>query len=145
MCGEDFTKSVLYYAQDWLPGRDIVERALNNAKEVHPSGEIIIMDNFCPWQSHLFDLEAEKQLTGKIKYALFEDVNKTWRVRAVSLSQTGFDLRKAMPESWRGLRDEQLASVSGIKDAVFCHASGFIAGTLSKEGAIQMAIKSLEN
>lgn len=45
---------------------------------------------------------------------------------------------------WRGIRNEELQQVSRIPDASFCHATGFIGGADSRDGALQMAIKSLE-
>lgn len=45
---------------------------------------------------------------------------------------------------WRGLRDAELSKVSSIEGCVFAHASGFIGGNKTKEGALQMAIKSLD-
>lgn len=42
------------------------------------------------------------------------------------------------------MRDEELTEISGIKGSIFCHATGFIGGNVTREGAIKMAIKSLE-
>lgn len=44
-----------------------------------------------------------------------------------------------LPERFRGLRDEELCQVSGLNDTVFCHKSGFMCVTLSKESALTMA------
>jgi len=48
-------------------------------------------------------------------------------------------MRKGLPETWRGVRGEMLANISGVPDASFCHTSGFIAGAKSKNGVLQMA------
>jgi uncharacterized UPF0160 family protein len=66
-------------------------------------------------------------------------VNTNWTAKAIQKTHDSFESRVTFPESWRGLRDAELAAVSAISDAVFCHKSGhfFIAG--SKEGAIQAA------
>ncbi|VDN18737.1 unnamed protein product [Gongylonema pulchrum] len=48
-----------------------------------------------------------------------------------------------LPEAWRGLRDDELTRVAEIPDCVFVHPSGFIGGNISKEGALQMARKSM--
>ena len=53
----------------------------------------------------------------------------TWRIQAVPTSPDSFESRKALPEAWRGLRDEKLSEVSGIDGGIFVHASGFIGGT----------------
>jgi len=55
-----------------------------------------------------------------------------------------FQNRKPLPEEWRGLRDQELSTKSGIPGCVFVHASGFIGGNGSFEGALQMAQKALE-
>ena len=60
------------------------------------------------------------------------------------VSSDSFENRKALPAEWRGLRDDELSKVSGIDGCVFVHASGFIGGNKSYEGALQMAQKALE-
>lgn len=52
--------------------------------------------------------------------------------------------RCPLPEAWRGKRDEELSEVSGIKDGIFVHASGFIGGAKSQEETVKLAVKSLE-
>jgi len=44
-----------------------------------------------------------------------------------------------LPERFRGLREEELAEVSGLKDAIFCHKSGFMAVCSSQESALTLA------
>lgn len=43
-----------------------------------------------------------------------------------------------------GVRDDQLSDLSGIDGCIFCHATGFIGGNKNREGALKMALKSLE-
>lgn len=43
----------------------------------------------------------------------------------------------------RGLRDEALSEACGVPGCVFVHASGFIGGNATYEGALAMARKSL--
>lgn len=83
-------------------------------------------------QEHLFDLEAENAIaeSDKAVYVLYpDDAAGSWRVQAVPVSSESFDSRKALPEAWRGLRDDVLTTTSGIPGGVFVHASGFIGGT----------------
>lgn len=44
-----------------------------------------------------------------------------------------------LPERFRGLREDELAEVSGLKDAIFCHKSGFMAVCSSQESALTLA------
>lgn len=47
--------------------------------------------------------------------------------------------------AWRGVRDEQLSQVSGVEGGVFIHASGFIGGNKTFQGALDMARKAVES
>jgi uncharacterized UPF0160 family protein len=71
--------------------------------------------------------------------------NGNWQVIAVGKEKGSFENRKSLPESWRGLTDQDLAKVTGVSDAVFCHNAGFIAVAKSKEGAIKLAELAIEN
>ena len=53
--------------------------------------------------------------------------------------------RLSLLEQWRGVRDEDLAKVSGIPGCIFVHASGFIGGNKTYEGALKMALTTLGN
>ena len=81
---------------------------------------------------------------GLVKYVLYEDEKKQWRIQAVSASPGSFESRRALPKAWRGVRDDALAAVCGVPGATFCHASGFIGGNATLEGARAMAAKALE-
>ena len=51
--------------------------------------------------------------------------------------------RLPLPEPWRGLRDE-LSKKCEVENCVFVHVSGFIGGSTTKEGAVEMAVKALD-
>lgn len=67
-----------------------------------------------------------------------------WRVKAMKKYKTGFENRKDLPESWGGLYSEALQKVSGVADAQFCHRALFTCSATSKEGALEMVKKALE-
>lgn len=50
MAGTEFKERLDYLAKAWLPARDIVKRAVEKRKEVHPSGKVLIFDEFAPWK-----------------------------------------------------------------------------------------------
>ena len=54
-------------------------------------------------------------------------------------------LRLSLLEEWRGIRDEALSALSGIKGCIFVHAGGFIGGNETREGALNMARKTLQH
>jgi len=141
LTGHEFRESVRRLTKSWFPARSIVESAISARKSLHESGEIMMLDKFCPWQGHLSDIEKEQNIEGVLKYVLFQDSGGSWRVQAVSAE--GFASRKALPSTWRGVRDAELSSVAGIAGCVFCHASGFIGGNQTYDGAFEMAVTAL--
>lgn len=70
--------------------------------------------------------------------------SSVWKIEAIKKSSATMESRKSFPEAWRGEFDlDKLKEVSGIPDIIFCHKGGFLAETLSKEGAIKLAEKAL--
>ncbi|KAJ9094969.1 hypothetical protein QFC21_005761 [Naganishia friedmannii] len=150
MAGEEFMNRLDYYAKAWLPARDVVEAALNKRFEVDATGQIVIFNQSVPWKEHIFSLEAlasSDKETSPILYVLYPESSEKpdgkWRIQCVPKAAEGFENRKSLPESWRGVRDEQLSQVAGIDGCIFVHMSGFIGGNATKQGAIDMARKAL--
>ena len=147
MIGEVFVNKLDYYGKAWLPARDFVISGLQSRKSIHPSGKIMVFETSIPWKDHLFTLEDELNIPDGEKplYVLYgEGPGKNWRIQAVPVSKDSFASRKPLPEAWRGVRDEKLSEISGIDGGVFVHASGFIGGNKTYEGALKMAEGALD-
>ncbi|RWS03210.1 UPF0160 protein MYG1: mitochondrial-like isoform X2 [Dinothrombium tinctorium] len=146
MVGNEFVDRVSFYINDWLPAKKVVEKAIMSRFEVDESGTIIDLTSAgggVPWKEHLFCIEKEVGIENAIKFVIFED--KDWRVMSVPISSYSFQLRNALHEEWRGLRDEELSNKSGIDGCVFVHINGFIGGNRTRSGALQMAKSSLKS
>ncbi|KAJ3615558.1 hypothetical protein Zmor_016325 [Zophobas morio] len=145
LVGQELMCHLNFLLKSWLPARSIVIDALNNRFAVDQSGLIVELTRNCPWKSHLFNLEKELGLQEKELplYVIYE-CDGSWRVQAIPLHEQSFTLRKGLPESWRGLRAEELSKVSGIPSCIFCHATGFVGGNKNKVGAFEMAKTSLK-
>jgi len=141
----EFVECVRYHSQDWLPARSIVEKAIRESSVIHPSGNIIKLEGYCPWKDHLFTLEDDLGCAGRALYMLYPDQGGKWRVQAVPEKEGSFRSRKALPESWRGLRDDVLSELIAIPGCIFVHASGFIGGAATYDSALQMALKALDS
>lgn len=51
LTGEEFLGKLDYYANAWLPARDILIASLQKSKkEIDPSGKIILMTQYLPWK-----------------------------------------------------------------------------------------------
>ncbi|CEQ40064.1 SPOSA6832_01635 [Sporobolomyces salmonicolor] len=150
LAGKEFLDRLDYLEKAWLPAREIVQRAVEKRKDVHPSGKVLVFDEFAPWKEHLHILEQDLAIPADELplYALYPEDSKKpeskWRIQAVPVTSESFESRKALPEAWRGVRDDQLSQLTGIDGCVFVHAAGFIGGNATKDGAMTMAIKALE-
>jgi len=148
--GEQFRLELTDRANWWLPARHQVRQAYDARLQYDPQGRILVLSEGMPWADHLYTLEKESSLpegvAPHVLYVLFpeEKPEGKWRIRAVSQENGGFENRKDLPDAWKGVRDEQLDQVSGIQGCVFVHASGFIGGNKSFDGALAMAKKALE-
>jgi len=148
--GEQFLLTLTELHTAWLPARAIVREAFAKRFDVHSSGAIMKLphrDGGLPWSDHLYSAEEEAGPEAKVLYVLFPETganDSKWRIRSVSVGRGSFKNRKDMPDAWKGVRDQALSDVAGIPGCVFVHASGFIGGNLTYEGALQMAIKAVE-
>ena len=147
LVGTEFVERVLHYARVWLPGREIVKTAMEKRLKFHESGQIVVFEDICPpWKDHLYNLEKELNLledSTRIYYVIYQDSNGGWRVQCVPVAEGSFNSRLPLPENWRGVRDDKLSEISQIPQCVFVHSSGFIGGNLTYEGALKMAVISL--
>ncbi|PZC83013.1 hypothetical protein B5X24_HaOG208880 [Helicoverpa armigera] len=144
LVSEEFLYTVNYFITVWLPAREYVRASLDSRFEVHKSGEIVEFKERFPWKEHLFDLEEEMNIGHEIKYVIFNDKPNSWRVQAVPVNPTSFVTRKPLHKNWWGVRDDILSEVAAIEGCIFCHSTGFIGGNTSRDGALKMAISSLE-
>lgn len=149
LAGEEFLERVRFYATSWLPARDLVLAALHKRHKVgeEAAGDacsvVTLSHGGCPWKEHLLALEEELAIPGEVKFVLYQDQAGSWRVQGVPRTRGSFECRVFLPEGWRGLRNEQLCQAAGIEGCIFVHANGFIGGHKTREGAAQMALRTL--
>lgn len=107
--GEEFKANVFYYNNAWLPAKTMVQNALEKRFEasvndisvilrellqIDESGEIIKLEQSCPWSEHLFVLESNMTVHTNIKFVLYPETGtKKWRVQAVPIHKGSFILR----------------------------------------------------
>lgn len=120
-------------ARDNEEGEQFVKKAYDDARDKR----IILLAGPYPWYNVL----------AKTPDAIYVVKEKSqangWEVECVRDDVHSFKNRKSLPPPWRGLRDQDLAAVTGVSDAVFCHNGGFIAVAKSKEGALELARQAL--
>lgn len=108
--------------------------------EALEGGKVLFLKNSAlPW-TQLVRKEMPKVLF-VISHSLGE---QRYLLHTVPVSAESFDARADLPAAWAGLRDAELAAVTGVPDAIFCHNGRFIAAVKSYEGARTMARQALQ-
>ncbi len=117
---------------------NIARREVSGLKTVREifarSGDksIIILDKDLPWSKALIP-EPEAL------YVVYPRREGNWGVAAVPKNLIGFELKKPLPRSWGGQSARELAKLTGVADAVFCHNKLFMCSAKTREGAIKLA------
>ena len=96
---------------------------------------IIILEDHFQWYEALntkpvaiFVVKPDRDNKGKWKIeAILKDIHQP------------FIYRKVMPKEWAGKMGIDLAEISGVPDALFCHNKLYVAVAGSKEGALKLA------
>lgn len=148
LMGTTFLRKLTHYHRSWLPARKIIQQAYSPLVALPtPLNQILILPHSLPWKDHLSNLEESAPNSQPpvlyVLYAESSEPDAKWRIQATSDGDS-FESKKALPEKWRGIRDEALDGVCGVNGCVFVHASGFIGGNKTKEGALEMAKRAVE-
>ena len=123
---------IITRARDKYEAKSFVIDAYNNAQDKR----LIVLDNFYPWQDVLINLPEPL-------FVVYPSADK-WNLKTVNKEKGSFESRKDLPLAWAGKRDQELADVTGVLDASFCHNALFIATAKSKEGILALAKIALE-
>lgn len=103
--------------------------------ELLEDGRVLFLKNASlPWSS-----VVRNEMPAVLFVLSYNVAEDRYMVHTVPASPDSFDARKDLPAAWAGLQGEELAAVTGVADAGFCHNGRFIAAAKSFAGALQMA------
>jgi uncharacterized UPF0160 family protein len=110
----------------------LVREAIVNSPDVR----IVVLNENVPWKQVVVPEAPE---------ALFVMYPKRqgWGLEAVPRELGTFDNRRDLPESWGGLDGPDLAALTGVQDALFCHAKRFLVVARTREGIEALAQQAL--
>ena len=117
-----------------VKAKEIVATAIEKAEDPR----VIVLEKFTPWKRTVHALSEDAL------YMVYPSQTGQWRIQSVPVEPGSFENRKSLPASWGGLSDNELQSVTGIDDAMFCHNGLFIAGAESFQGVMKMASFGLD-
>ncbi|WP_206830810.1 MYG1 family protein [Alicyclobacillus fructus] len=132
------TQILMNYAQheiSRIQAIEIVKTAYANRKEP----ELLVLPTCCPWTETLLEIDV----AGEVLYVAFPDKTGQYRLQVVPKGPGTFEARKPLPMEWAGKEGDELISVCGVEDAVFCHPARFIAGAETLDGILRMAEEAL--
>lgn len=110
------------------------------AGELLEDGRVLFLKNGAvPWTQ-----VVRKEMPRVMFVISYSIAEQRHMIHTIPVSPDSFAARADLPEAWAGLRDEQLAAVTGVADAGFCHNGRFIASAKSYEGIRSMARLALQ-
>ena|SRR3989344_4004254 len=125
--------------------RDLLEREINIAKNIAKDTQevtkiinetldkrIIVLSTRAAWERVVAQFP-------EVVFVVYPRREGSWGVKGVAAGLGSFERKKFLPESWAGKQADELAFVTGVRDAIFCHRDRFLAGAKSKEGALKLA------
>jgi uncharacterized UPF0160 family protein len=110
----------------------IVRAAIAAASDLRSDPRIVELTVNAPWK---------RVLVPEAPDALFVIYPKRqgFGLEAVPAALGSFENRRDLPAAWGGLEGPDLVAVTGVDDALFCHAKRFLAVASSHEGITRLA------
>lgn len=99
------------------------EQAVHDREKHRDDARILILPEFVPCQKFLSETE--------IAFVIFPSNRGGYCIQPQK-KEYSMNYKCSFPSSWLGLEGEELASVTGLESAIFCHKGGFLmtCGTL---------------
>ena len=111
---------------------ELVRAAIRRAEDPR----VIELDRNMPWRDAVVT-DAPEAL-----YVVYPK-SDGWGMQAVPQALGEFANRRDLPAEWAGLSGDELAAVTGVPDAIFCHSSRFYVSARSREGIAELARRAL--
>ncbi len=132
-----FARKVLATEIDAVQSEILAEKELDVLYQNTEDKRILILDKNYFWNYYLqkypevlFVIEPAKE-------------GGSFEVEAVKKNKYDFENRLDLPLDWAGKQGEELAKISGVADAVFCHNKRFFAVAKTLEGAKSLAVNAI--
>jgi uncharacterized UPF0160 family protein len=134
-----FMRDIIVNAVKYRVGSLRALEQVRRSEQLEDGRLLFIKNSALPW-THVVRNEMPKVLF-VISYNLSEQRHM---IHTIPATTETFEARKDLPAAWAGLQGAELAAVTGVPDAVFCHNNLFIAAAQSYEGILQMARLALQ-
>jgi uncharacterized UPF0160 family protein len=119
-------------AKSRLKSKKIIEKAYVQSKDKR----LVVHEKFVPFDFYEYP---------EILFRVYKDIRGMWCLKTINISSHSFASRKLLPKEWWGKRDGDLVHATGVADAIFCHNTGFLAVSKTKQGALDLANMALRD
>lgn len=127
----EILKREIIQTKDAVKAKYIIEEAYKSAEDKR----VIFFEETYPW------FETINEYSEPL-YVVYKK-GETWRAEAVRKEKYKFETKKPFPVVWAGKRNEEMAKISGVSDAIFCHNGRFLVVAKTKEGIMELVKKAL--
>lgn len=130
-CAKTILLNLLSKAKETYNAINAVNKAINERDEPH----ILILPEYMPWKGTLH----ANPFADNIWYVIYPSNRIGYNIEAVPITPNGTDKRQDVPTAWWGKENEELAKITGVETAFFCHFSGFLSACKTLDDAIKFA------
>jgi len=130
----EFMKDILVNAVKYRVSGLLALEQVRGAERLEQGRLLFIRNSALPWATVVRN--EMPQVLFVISHNIAE---QRYMLHTVPAAPDTFEARRDLPASWAGLQGSELAAVTGVPDAGFCHNNLFIAAARSYEGILRMA------
>lgn len=116
-------------ASDFFEAEEAIKKIYNDSQ----NKQLIIMDRYYPANDFLI------QYPEPLFMVFPSSDDGTWILNTIQNDENIHSDRKSLPQSWAGKSGEDLKSITGVSDVVFCHNNRFLAVAKTKESILKLA------
>ncbi|GAB3410727.1 MYG1 family protein [Massilia agilis] len=130
---------VMVNAVKYRVGAALAVDQVRQAQVLEDGKLLFVANSALPWTT-----VVRKEMP-KVLFVISHNLSEQrYMLHTVPATADTFEARADLPAPWAGLRGAELAAVTGVPDAGFCHNGRFIAAAGSYEGILAMARQALQ-
>ncbi|RJF96063.1 MYG1 family protein [Noviherbaspirillum saxi] len=130
----EFIADILVNAVKYRVGGMLAVEQVRRSEPLEDGALLFLANSALPWAAIV------RNEMPKVLFVISHNLSEQrYMLHTVPATVDTFEARKDLPARWAGLQGAELAEVTGVADAGFCHNNLFIASAGSFEGALTMA------
>lgn len=134
----EFLTEIMINAVKYRVGALLSVEQVRQAQRLEEGKVLFLQNGAVPWTQ-----VVRKEMPNVLFVISHSIAEQRYMLHTVPAAPDSFAARADLPVSWAGLRDADLAAVTGVPDAVFCHNGRFIAAAKTYDGVRVMAQQAL--